>query len=108
VVPCPPTLGRLLQARPARIDTPLLFPTPTGKLFWERNFYRDVWYRVIQASGIQCTPHEFRHSYLSLLRAEGVDDADLAAIAGHTVETMIGHYTHALGRSFDTVRGLIG
>jgi hypothetical protein len=45
---------------------------------------------------------------LSLLRAEGIDDADLAAIAGHTVETMIGHYTHALGRSFDRVREVIG
>jgi integrase len=108
VVPCPPTLCRLIQARPARIDTPLLFPTPTGKLFWERNFYRDVWYPAITASGIECTPHEFRHSYLSLLRAEGIDDADLAAIAGHTVETMIGHYTHPLGRSFDRVRELIG
>jgi integrase len=107
VVPCPPTLCRLIQERPTRIGTPLLFPTPTGKLFWERNFYRDVWYPAIQASGIDCEPHEFRHSYLSLLRAEGIDDADLAAIAGHTVETMIGHYTHALGRSFDRVRDLI-
>jgi integrase len=108
VVPCPPTLARLIQARPARIDTPFLFATPTGKLFWERNFYRDVWYPAIKATGMACTPHEFRHSYLSLLRADGVDDADLAAIAGHTVETMIGHYTHALGRSFDRVRELIG
>jgi integrase len=108
VVPCPPTLSRLIQDRPARIDTPLLFPTPTGKLFWERNFYRDVWYPAIKASGIDCEPHEFRHSYLSLLRAEGIDDADLAAIAGHTVETMIGHYTHALGQSFDRVREVIG
>ena len=101
VVPCPPTLCRLIQERPPRIDTPLIFPTPTGKLFWERNFYRDVWYPAIQASGIDCEPHEWRHSYLSWLRAEGIDDA---AVAGHTVETMIGHHTHALGRSFDRVR----
>ena len=67
VVPCPPTLGRLLQARPTRIDTPLLFPTPTGKLFWERNFYRDVWCPAIQASGIECTPHEFRQADVSRL-----------------------------------------
>jgi hypothetical protein len=40
--------------------------------------------------------------------AAGVDDADLAAIAGHTVLTMVTHYTHALGRSFDQVRGVIG
>jgi hypothetical protein len=56
----------------------MLFSTPTGKLFWERNFYRDVWYPAIRASGIDCGPHEF------------------------------GHYTHALGRGFDRVRELIG
>ena len=49
-----------------------------------------------------------RHSYVSHLRAAGVDDADLAAIAGHTVLTMVTHYTHALGKSFDQVRGVIG
>lgn len=49
-----------------------------------------------------------RHSYVSHLPAAGVDDADLAAIAGHTVLTMVTHYTHALGKSFDRVRGVIG
>jgi hypothetical protein len=38
----------------------------------------------------------------------GVDPADLAQMAGHTVETMMRHYTHALDRSFDRVRELIG
>jgi hypothetical protein len=32
----------------------------------------------------------------------------LADVAGHTVETMIGIYTHALGRSHDRIRRLIG
>jgi integrase len=108
VVPCPPTLAVCLSTRPPRIDTQLLFPTPTGKLFRERNFHRDVWYPTVEVSGLDCEPHEFRHSYLTLLRASGVDDADLAAISGHTVETMLAHYTHSLGRSFEQVRKLIG
>jgi hypothetical protein len=50
-----------------------------------------------------------RQSYISHLRAAGVDDADLAAIAGHTVLTMVTHYTHALGTSFDPgVRPALG
>ena len=49
-----------------------------------------------------------RHSYVTHLRAARIDDADLAEIAGHTVQTMIGHYAHALGRSFDQVREVIG
>ena len=107
-VPCPPALAELIRAMPARIDTDLLFPTHTGKLWRERNFYRDVWEPTREASGMACTPHEFRHSYISHLRAMGVDDADLAKIAGHTIETMIGVYTHSTGKSFDKVRGLIG
>jgi hypothetical protein len=42
-----------------------------------------------------------RRSWISHLRAAGIDDADLADVAGYTVETMLGHYTHALKQSFD-------
>lgn len=108
LVPCPPGLFELLRSMPARIDTDLLFPTPRGLLWRERNFYRDVWYPAQERSGLDVRPHEMRHSYVSHLRAAGVDDADLAAIAGHTVLTMVTHYTHALGKSFDQVRGVIG
>jgi integrase len=107
-VPVPPTLAALIQRRPPRINTDLLFPTPTGKLFRERNFYRDVWVPAQLATGLDPTPHEFRHSYVSNLRAERIDDADLANVAGHTVETMISTYTHALGRSHDRIREVIG
>lgn len=149
VAPCPPTLERLLAARPTRIDTPLMFPTPNGGLYWERNFLRDVWYPTQVAHGLAevaragvdiarfadlprqprgqkakalyrearellvahkltPTPHAFRHSYVSHLKAAGVDQADLAQVAGHTVQTMVGHYTHATGRSFDQIRQVIG
>lgn len=108
VVPCPPTLAELLRGMPPRIDTDLLFPTPTGRLWRERNFYRDVWYPTQRAAGRDIRPHEMRHSFVTHLRAAGIDDADLAAMAGHTVETMLSHYTHALNRSFEQVRGVIG
>ena len=42
------------------------------------------------------------------LRAAGVNDADLAAIAGHRVETMLTRYTHAVGGSHQRVRSVIG
>jgi integrase len=108
IVPCPPGLARLIEATPSRIDTDLLFPTPRGKLWRERNFYRDVWYPTQDASGIDIRPHECRHSYVTHLRAAGINDADLAEIAGHRVETMISRYTHPLRRSFEQVRGVIG
>lgn len=129
-VPVPPSLARLLRAAPVRIDTPLMFPTPTGRLWWERNFYRDVWHPALAAyAGLRCregeaarafaarcrreldvdvVPHDFRHSYVSLMRAAGVDPADLAEVAGHTVETATARYTHPLRRSDDRIREVIG
>jgi integrase len=107
-VPAPPTLAELILRRPPRIDTDFLYPTSGGKLWWERNFYRDVWVPAQIATGLDPTPHEFRHSYVTHLRAEGIDDADLALIAGHTVETMIGFYTHPLERSHEAIRQVIG
>lgn len=107
-VPVPPSLAARIESTPTRIDTDLLFSTPTGKLWRERNFYRDVWVPAQEATGLDPTPHEFRHSYVTHLRAAGIDDADLALVAGHTIETMISVYTHPLERSHDAIRQVIG
>jgi integrase len=109
VVPVPATLAWILQAL-INLNGPecaLLFTTPSGRMWRERNFYRDVWGPAQEASGFDVRPHECRHSYVTNLRAAGVNDADLAEIAGHRVETMLAHYSHALGESFDTVRAAI-
>lgn len=108
VVPVPPTLARMIEAASRWPDCELLFPTPRGRLWRERNFYRDVWVPAQLATGMDPTPHEFRHSYVSNLRAGGIDDADLAEVAGHTIETMISVYTHPLERSHEEIRRLIG
>jgi integrase len=107
-VPLPPTVAGMLAARPKRIDTPVLFPTKAGKVWRERNWRRDVWDKACEKSGVDPRPHEFRHSFVSLMRAAGVDPADLAEITGHTVATLHGRYTHALRRSFDEVRRAVG
>jgi integrase len=89
-------------------DCELLFPTPSGRLWRERNFYRDVWKPTQRRSDIDIRPHECRHSYVTHLRVVGVNDADLAEIAGHRVETMLARYTHAVGGSFSAIRLAIG
>lgn len=109
VVPVPATLAWLLEAQ-INLNGPdckLLFPTPRGRLWRERTFYRDVWKPTQEAAALDIRPHECRHSYVTHLRAAGVDDSDLAEIAGHRIETMLARYTHALGQSFQHVRGII-
>jgi len=108
-VPVPATLAWMLEAQ-IRLNGPdcdLLFTTPTGRMWRERNFYRDVWKPAQQASGLDIRPHECRHSYVTHLRAAGINDADLAEIAGHRVETMLARYTHAVGGSHAQIRGAI-
>jgi integrase len=109
-VPVPVSLAALydvLLLLDGEDDDPL-FTTPRGRRWSERNFYRDVWTPAKLATGMDPTPHEFRHSYITQLRAAGIDDADLAKIAGHRIETMISIYTHPLGRSHQAVRDVLG
>ncbi len=110
VVPVPATLAWLLEAQ-INLNGPdckLLFPTPRGRLWRERTFYRDVWKPTQEASGLDIRPHECRHSYVTHLRATGVNDADLAEIVGHQVATMLSRYIHPKRDSFDAVRGAVG
>jgi integrase len=106
IVPAPATLAWMLEAQINLNghDCQLLFPTPRGRLWRERTFYRDLWKPTQEASGLDIRPHECRHSYVTHLRAAGVNDADLAEIAGHRVETMLARYTHPLGQSHQAVR----
>lgn len=89
-------------------DCELIFTTPRGRLWRERTFYRDVWKPTQEASGIDIRPHECHHSYVSQLRAQGIDDADLAEISGHRIETMLARYTHPVGESLGAIRSAIG
>ncbi len=107
-VPLPPSLAAKIEAQLESHANELIFPTPRGRLWVERNFYRDVWEPARLATGLDPTPHEFRHSYVTHLRAAGIDDADLADVAGHRIETMISVYTHPLGRSHEKIRAAIG
>jgi integrase len=106
VVPVPATLAWLLEAQ-INLNGPdcrLLFPTPRGRLWRERTFYRDVWKPTQEAAGLDIRPHECRHSYVTLLRAADINDADLAEITGHSVLIMLARYSHSLGKSFGVVR----
>ena len=110
VVPVPATLAWMLEAQ-INLNGPdcqLLFPTPRGRLWRERTFYRDLWKPAQEASGLDIRPHECRHSYVTGLRVAGVNDADLAEVAGHKIETMLAHYVHPLGESYGQIRRALG
>lgn len=61
-----------------------------------------------EAPGLDTRPHECHHSYVTHLRAAGVNDADLAQIAGHRIETVLARHIHPLGNSFVPITRVIG
>jgi integrase len=111
-VPLPPVLGSLLAlAKRDVAGNPrvgLLFPNRRGKVWHERNFSRYVWEPTRERYGAHLNCHDFRHSYVSLMRAAGVDPADLAKMSGHTVATATNSYTHATGATFEAARKAVG
>jgi integrase len=107
-VPVPPGCMAIIRAMPVRIDSQFLFPSPAGKVWRYSNFTRRVWQKAQIASGMDPTPHEFRHSFVTHLRAAGIDPADLADVSGHSVEVATRIYTHPQRKSFDQIRGVIG
>lgn len=107
-VPIPPELAAILGWMPKRIDSTLLFPSPRGRMWSYQGWWLQVWVPAREATGMDARPHEFRHSYVSLLRGAGIDPADLADVAGHSVETATKTYTHGLGRSADLIRRAVG
>jgi integrase len=106
--PIPPGLLGLLEAMPRRIDTRLLFPNPHGEVWHDRRFYDLVWYPAQRATGLKLLPHGMRHSYVSLMRAAGVNPGDLADWAGHSVDTATSVYTHGTGGSVELGRAAVG
>lgn len=107
-VPLGRSFVEITQGRAVRIDTKVLYPTPRGKVWREDNFRRDVWRPAQIASGLDITPHECRHSWITHLVASGVDLADLAKMAGHRLQTLIDTYVHPVNRSDDAVREALG
>jgi integrase len=107
-VPVPLVLADMLDALPARIDSRLLFPNLRGGVWTEGQFYERIWRPARRHSGVDVSPHDMRHSWVSEMRAAGIDPFDLALVSGHTVGTANSVYTHPMGRSFDAVRRAVG
>ena len=103
-----PELVAYIDAAPRSV-TGLLWPTPMGKVWRYDNFMRDVWRPARQRAGLtDVTIYDLRHSFISLMQEAGVPVADLAAATGHErVSTLQDIYTHALGRSFGTMRSAL-
>lgn len=98
--------GRVVPIRPElrpeleRGGDGLVVPSPRGAVLDWHNWTARVWRPARDAVGIDHVPYELRHSYASLLIAEGASVVEVAAWMGHSnPATTLGHYARLFGRA---------
>lgn len=96
-----------LEAVPARLDTPLLFPAPTGGLLNLDNFRRREWAPAVESSGIArpARIYDLRSTFASNALAAGVTVFELARVMGTSVAMIERHYGALLDGARSAIAG---
>ena len=82
----PQPLVELLAQRPTAVSG-FIFPSPRGKLWGIRNFYRNVWTPAQRKASVAFTLYDLRHTFASRLLAAGIPLVEVAAWMGHSLRT---------------------
>ena len=93
-VPLSPRASAALDRLPAQLMTPLLFPSPAGRLLDLDNFRRREWGIAVRTSGV-ATPariYDLRSTFASNALAADVTVFELARVMGTSVRMIEKHY----------------
>jgi integrase len=109
-VRCPRKDGQLQRVFPA-LGNVRAWPLPRanggGPLLYN-NYRVRIWAPAMKRLGLPgVTPHSARHSFISVLQAQGVEVGLVAKLAGHkNAVVTLSHYTHAMRGGEDAVQAL--
>jgi integrase len=90
------------------VEHDLVFPTQMGTACTSR-YYRRSFERALKAAGIdeRFTPHELRHSCISILSDQDAPDQKIADLVGWSDTRMMSTYRHLIRDSVDTAVGVM-
>jgi len=93
-----PTLKAALARLPSRFTGEMVFTSPEGSLMDPDNFSSRDWARVLRRSKLQRIRfHDLRHTYASLLIAQGAHPKYIQAQLGHaSIQTTLDRYGHLM------------
>lgn len=103
----PQTVDNFLKSKNGKRDVPILAPLAAvlpanriGLVFHDahgahvsESIFARRWHAYCEAVGIKATPHQFRHSYATILYEAGIDAISAAAMMGDTPEVVSRIYT---------------
>ncbi len=107
---CPKAAKPPYRVLPA-LGRPQPWPKPRvcggGPLLYQ-NFRRRLWEPAFEQLGLPyVTPHSARHSFISIIQAQGVEVGLVAKLAGHSnAAVTLGHYTQAVRGGNEAVQAL--
>jgi integrase len=93
-----PTLKAALTRLPSRFEGAMVFTSPEGEVVDPDNFSSRDWARVLRRSKLQRIRfHDLRHTYASLLIAQGAHPKYIQAQFGHaSIQTTLDRYGHLM------------
>jgi integrase len=109
-VPLSPRALAALEALPARLDVPLLFPSPAGSLLRLDNFRYREWTPAIESSGVRkpARLYDLRSTFASNALAAGITVFELARVMGTSVDMIERHYGTLLDGSGTSIASRLG
>ncbi len=88
-----------------RIDTPLIFPAPTGEHIHLNNWNLGEWKPALESSGVgHGTPYVLRHTFATSAIAAGIGLFELSRFMGTSVKQLDATYGHLIPGAEDAAR----